>query len=273
VLETRLNTPDKRAAILASLRGGALVSDIAGLDSTSLDEDQDTPEYRVKTLNECWFGMKKDNAGKWVTQPNVFPTGFWNGFQGDPHAIFRAGLIRAIEVSLGIDHGAQWPGAGTSGSDGIGKRIVKWLGTFMGTARDWPIEITWVCQGPFFQAWVTWTKGSGGSGHVSLVLTTPASKGLPVDAKISRPPPVKREYACPPPLNAFAAPRGAWVLGHEDYAVQPASPELPASTLGSEVTVIPKPTLEYRCKSTDVICVAPAEWEGGVLAAGRPYTP
>jgi hypothetical protein len=272
VLEHRLNTPTKRAEILAKLRApGARVSDIAGLDSRSLDGDGHglDPGYRVKVLNECWFGMKQNQAGGWdLPQPPAFPTGFWNGFQGDPHAIFRAGLIRALEVSLGIDHGAPWSGATDAGNAGIGTKIREWFGKVTGTARDWPIEITWVCQGPFFQSWVTWMKGSGGSGHVSLTFTTPAAKGLPVDAKITRPPPFKPEYACPPPAGAYTAGRGVWVVGHEDYAVTPAP-----STTGSVVTGITMPTMEYRAKSTNVVCVAPAEWEGGVLAAGRPYTP
>jgi hypothetical protein len=58
------------------------------------------------------------------------------------------------------------------------------------------------------------------------------------------------------------------VVGHEDY-----TETLGFSTTGSGVGLIPMPTVEYRPKSTDVVCVAPAEWEAGVLAAGRKYTP
>jgi hypothetical protein len=273
VLETRLNTPAIRTDILTRLRHGALVSDIAGLDSHSLDADGHTPAYRVDVLNQCWFGMKQNASGGWVTQPTAFPTGFWNGFQGDPHAILRAGLIRAIEVSLGIDHGAYTPGAnqpkrGRIGKGIVGHRVRKWFGNWFGGNRHWPIEISWVCQGPFFQCWVTWIEDPGGGGHVSLTITTPAAKGLPVDAKITRPLPGSPEYACPPRLNAHAAKRGVWVLGHEDYVATPAF-----STAGTGVGGIPMPTTEYRRKSLDVVCVAPSEWEGGVLAAGRPYIP
>jgi hypothetical protein len=279
VLEDRLSTPDKRAAILTLLRGGALVSDIAGLDSTSLDRDGHgpDPQYRVKVLNECWFGMTQNSAGGWDTQPDAFPTGFWNGYQGDPHKILRAGLIRAIEVSLGIDHNAPVPVPTQDANAGIGKRIADWLKQLTGdttaNTRDCPIEISWICQGPFFQCWVTWVNDPSGAGHVSLTITTPAAKGLSVKAKITRPVPpppqlVDPEYACPPPPGAHAAHRGVWVLGHEDYTETPGF-----STTGSGVAGIPMPALEYRRKNTDVVCVAPAEWEAGVLAAGRPYTP
>jgi len=267
VLENRLNTPAKRADILSKLRNGLLVSDIAGLDSQNLSADGKTPQQRVEILNQCWFGMTQSAAGGWVPQPNAFPTGFWNGYQGQPHEILRAALIGAIEVSLGINPGALWidPNQPVP-TDGKLKRAGKRLRKLFRPGRDWPIELSWVCQGPFFQCWVTWMKGPGSGGHVSLTITTPAAKGLPVDPKITRPIPVKPEYASPPPNNAYAAERGVWVFGHEDYDVQTTY-----STIPTDVGVILIPAKEYRRKSTDVVCVRPAEWEGGVLAAGRPY--
>jgi hypothetical protein len=269
VLEDRLNTPAKRADILGRLRAGALVSDIAGLDSQNLYRDGKTPEQRVEILNQCWFGMLQDAAGNWIPQPLAFPTGFWEGYQGQPHEILRSALKRAIEVSLGIDHGAQWidPNQTVPNEGGV-KRVGKRFRRLFRPTRDWPIEISWVCQEPFFQCWVTWMKGPGGSGHVSLTITTPAAKGLPLNAKITRPLPADPEYACPPLPNAYAAGRGVWVLGHEDYDVT-----TKWSTVGTPVGVIAIPTQEYRRKSTNVVCVAPTEWEAGVLAAGRAYTP
>ncbi|MDQ1508516.1 MAG: hypothetical protein QOG50_360 [Actinomycetota bacterium] len=275
VLEDRLNTPTKRAAILASLRQGALVSDIAGLDSTNLDtpatpgKPASTAPQRVATLNTCWFGMTQNAAGGWDPQPQAFPTGFWNGYQGQPHEILRAALKRAIEVSLGIAHGAQWVDPNQAGpKEGGLRRAGKRIRKLFRPTRDWPIEISWVCQGPFFQCWVTWMKGPGGSGHVALTITTPAAKGLPLNAKITRPLPADPDYACPPLPNAYAAGRGVWVLGHEDYDVKTTW-----STIGTPLGGIAVPTVEYRRKSLNVVCVAPTEWEAGVLAAGRPYMP
>jgi hypothetical protein len=245
VLEDRLNDPAKRGSILKDLRNDKIaLSTISGLDSTTLAEDRKTPDQRVAILNRLWFGMELV-AGAWVKQPNKFPTGFWNGFQGDTEAILRAGLIRAIEVSLGINHGVD-PNLGT---------------------RQWPIEVTWVCQGPFFQCWVTWMKSSSGDGHVSLTIATPAAEGLKVKAKITRTT-VKPDYANPPPHNAFTTKRGMWVIGHEDYVPIPTF-----STFGTGRTAILIPGIGYTpVNPKEVICVAPAEWEGGVLGDGRRYT-
>ena len=244
VLEDRLNDPTRRGPILTDLRSGEALSTIAGLDSTNLDGDHKLPDERVAILNRYWFGMDLV-AGAWVKQPNTFPTGFWQGYQGDPEEILRKALIRAIEVSLGIDHGTD-PG---------------------GSTRDWPIEVTWVCQGPFFQCWVSWMEAASGGGHVSLTITTPAANGLPVNPKITRTS-VKPEYASPPATNAWTAPRGMWVLGHADY-----TPSVQFSIIGSPIGLIFEPKLQWSRKNTAVVCVAPAEWEGGVLAAGRPYSP
>jgi hypothetical protein len=248
VLEGRLNDPSRRVPLLTALRTDEALATIAGLDSTNLAADNKTPDQRVEVLNTLWFGMKPPRRGTsdpWTKQQSAVPTGFWRGFQGDPEAILREALIRAVEVSLGIDYDAD-PAKKT---------------------REWPIEISWICQGPFFQCWVTWLEAAkGGSGHVSLTITTPAAEGLPLNAKITRAT-VKPEYASPPPADAWKAARGMWVLGHEDYTRTPYF-----STVGSYVGVIFEPRVDYRRKSTAVVCVAPAEWEGGVLAAGRPYT-
>jgi hypothetical protein len=250
VLEDKLVDPSKRAQFLASLKGPTLLSSLVGLNSTSLDGDGNRPDQRVAVLNQKWFGMQLE-GGNWVKHLNDFPTGFWQGYQGDPEAILRAALIRAIEVSLGVDHGAN-PIART---------------------RNWPIEISWVCQGPFFQCWVGWQESpvTAGGGHVTLTITSPAAEGLPVNPKITRTN-VKPEYEKDPANNAGNAARGLWVFGHEDY-----TKTIRYSTIGSGIgsprNLIQEPHVEWRRTSTDVVCVAPAEWEGGVLAAGRPYTP
>ena len=158
VLEDRLADPVKRVAFLKKLRGPDLLSSFIGIDSTNLDGDGHDYPYRVGVLNSKWFGMKPAPAGTpggWIKQPNKFPTGFWKGYQGDPESILREGLERAIEISLGIDYRAD--------------PIVP--------TRDLPIDVNWVCQGPFFQSWVTWQRSpKSASGRVSLVITTPAAR-------------------------------------------------------------------------------------------------
>lgn len=249
VLEDRLADPVKRVAFLKKLRGPDLLSSFIGIDSTNLDGDGHDYPYRVGVLNSKWFGMKPAPAGTpggWIKQPNKFPTGFWKGYQGDPESILREGLERAIEISLGIDYRAD--------------PIVP--------TRDLPIDVNWVCQGPFFQSWVTWQRSpKSASGRVSLVITTPAADGLEVEAKITRPV-TKAGYAYPVPNNAWTAAHGVVLIGHEDY-----TKKTTYSTTGSSLGVIRKPHIEWRAKQPTVICVAPAEWEGGVMPAGHPYLP
>jgi hypothetical protein len=250
VLEDILKDGQRRTHVLAQLRANTALASLVGLDSANLFAgDNKQPIDRVKILNEKWFGMTLEPNG-WQKDDNAFPTGFWFGYQGDPEKILREGLERAIEVSLGIDH-----------SDIPNDPIVA--------TRTWTFELIWICQGPFFQCWVTWIEDPGlpGQGHVTLTITTPASEGLAVNPKIQRTN-LKPGYASPPEANAWTAPRGVWVVGHPDYTKTP-SP----STTGSRRTRIHQPALEWRRTTTDVVCVAPAEWEGGVLAIGRPYLP
>jgi len=249
VLEDILGTQGKRKQFLTSLKGGAALSSLVGMDSKSLVDDNKNTDQRVAVLNGKWFGMQLE-GGVWVKHQDDFPTGFWQGWQGDSEAILRAALTRAIEVSIGIDHGAH--------------PIVP--------TRDWPIELYWICQGPFFQCWVGWQKsqGAGGGGRVTLTITSPAAEGLPVNPKITRTT-VKPEYAQDPQHNDMNAPRGLWVFGHEDYT-KTITYSTTGSAIGSPRNRIQEPHIEWRRTSTDVVCVAPAEWEGGILAAGRPYT-
>lgn len=249
VLEDRMATAARRTQMLLDLRNNVDLSSLVGLNSTSLVGDGKQVGQRVAVLNTLWFGMKL-TGNRWVPQPNAFPTGHWQGYQGDPEKILRRTLIRAIEVSLGVDYGANPAGA----------------------TRLWPIDIVWVCQGPFFQGWVMWLEAPGAAtgGQVTITLTTPAAAGLPVDARITRDDAAaaKPRYKSPPDANDWAASRGMWVVGHEDY-----DKRVVYSTLQSTIGRITVPRIEWRRKNTEVICVAPAEWEGGVLQNGRPYTP
>jgi hypothetical protein len=246
VLEDLLGDPARRAKTLARLRAGDPLSDLVGLESNSLDGDQHDRNYRVDKLNRGWFGMTRP-GGRWQKNLDAVPTGHWHGYQGDPEAIMRATLIRAIEVALGIDHGTD-PAT---------------------RSRFWPIDFYWICQGPFFQGWVTWLAPSrfDASGRVTVTFTTPAAEGHPVKEKITRPPAqAGARYRCPPDPDDWKASHGMWVVGHEDY-----DKIVLLSTQGTGLRRIAVPSVQWRRKRTDVVCVAPAEWEGGVLSEGRRY--
>ncbi len=266
VLESILADPAERVARLGKLRAGAPLADLCGFDSTNLGTppdpnaglpgtgDKRTPDDRVEHFNRDWLGMTNEGGGGWAKQPEAFPTGFWGGFQGDPEAILRATLERAIEVSMDLAPGAPVDATFTP-------------------PRLWPIDIYWLCQCAVFQSWVLWRESDvSAEGHVTVLFTTPAAQGYPLTTKITRPltgpaPYTASEYACPPPPAARRNRQGMWLLGHEDYL----EPTISYSTVGTPAGDIQWPGLEWRASSQSVVCVAPAEWEGGVLHAGRPH--
>jgi hypothetical protein len=267
IVEDLLSDPVQRISGLQKLGAGAPLSDLVGFDSTNLGApaavapawgDGRTPDERVDHLNREWFGMALDNAGHWQKQ-GAFPTGFWSSYQGDPEAILRAAMIRAIELSVDLPPGLsaeQLPDPGSLG-------------------RQWPIDVYWICQGPWFQCWVLWRQSetTTAEGHVTLLILTPAAEGFPLTSKITRPvdvndpPYTAPEYACPPPPGARHHRHGMWVIGHEDH-----EKTVVCSTQPSEHGRIVWPRVEWRAVDPNtVVCVAPAEWEGGVLHDGRPY--
>jgi hypothetical protein len=251
VFESRVANRATRIQTLQDLRNpGVDLSSLAGFDSTNLAQDGLDRDHRVAVLNQGWFGMKHN--GGWVKQPAHIPTGFWNGYQGDPEAILRDALTRAIEVSLDLAHGDPPPSVPGPNS------------------RFWPIDIYWICQGPWFQCWVLWRAvSSGAGGHVSLVITTPAAEGYPLNSRITRDPPPKPKYACPPPPAARDDAEGMWVVGHENYVKQ-----IQYATVGTALGNFKPPTVYWSPTDINtVVCVAPAEWEGGVLPNGRAYQP
>src|SRR6478672_10142047 len=149
IVDSLLSDPAERISILQQLRNNAPLSDLAGFDSTNLGTppdptvnyagsgDKRTPAQRVEHLNEDWFGMS-NATGQWQ-KTGTFPTGFWGDYQGDPEAIMRVAMIRAIEVSLGIPPGGDPP-------------------DLCCLERRWPIDVYWLCQGPWFQCWVLWRQ-------------------------------------------------------------------------------------------------------------------
>ena len=207
-------------------------------------------------MNKDWFGMEPAATKKKWRKRDKFPTGFWSDYKGDPEAILREAATRAIEVSLGIPHAEPLP-------------------ELCCLERQWPIDVYWLCQGPWFQCWVLWRESDtiANEGHVTLLIMTPAAHGYPLTTKITRPvdpadpPYTADEYAEPPPHAGWRNRRGMWVVGHDDYKRR-----VVCSTGPSPMGHINWPRIESRAIDTNtVVCVSPAEWEGGVLHDGRPY--
>jgi hypothetical protein len=253
VFESRLADRATRRQILLDLRNpNVYLSALAGFDSTSLAKDGLNRDGRVAVLNQGWFGMQPSQSGHWAKQPAVIPTGFWIGYQGDPEAILRDALTRSIEVSLDLAPGQDPPANAGAQS------------------RFWPIDIYWICQGPWFQCWILWRAADNAEGgHVSLVIATPAAGGYPLKSRITRDPPTDPGYASPPPAGSRNDAHGMWVVGHEDY-----QKVITYATIGTLLGEITFPSVNWCPTNINkVVCVAPAEWEGGVLPDGRLYQP
>jgi hypothetical protein len=253
VVEDLLSTHQGRVDMLQALRQGRSIAELVGLDSPGLSQpnggDGRTPAQRMQHLEDDWFG-RSDPAGK-------LTTGWWEGWKGRPEDILREAIIRALEVSFGIEHDAPPPATSTGALCSI--------------------DVYWICQGPWFQCWVTWNKTS--TGHVALIITTPPPSEHPlkspllrVGSKAERP-----EYASDPPTTT---PRGGdgrpqpngkhgmWVVGHQDYVKQlvltvSETPRGRAVT-GQTIRWVPTP-------DESVVTVSPSESEGGVLADGRKF--
>jgi len=297
VVESRLDNLPTRAQALLDLRAmaaangqgppGTMVADICGFDSKNLGSpnpptgDHRTPAARKRHLNEDWFGMS-DASGVWRKQPPPLnaSTGCWANYAGDAEAILREGMIRAIEVSFDIPTGGPPP----ADVHAIPQwnQAVAWQANHSPTSRHWPIDVTWICQGPFFQCWVTWRRlnDSPTGGHVNVLITTPATEPspmtapYPITARITRPIPPDTtppgpDYHCPPVATAaHTGDRGIWVIGHENYRQIP----MP-STGGTNSGGMNMPSLGWVPLDTAVVVVEPAEWEGGVVPPGRAYQP
>src|SRR4051794_29892342 len=154
VLESKIASAAARAQLLGELRKPkTALSELVGFDSVTLIGDGLDPARRKEHLNEDWFGMVLDGRGGWTKQPGRFPTGFWTGYQGDTEHILRDAMACAIEVSFDLAPGDAIPAA---------------------PSRCWPIDIYWICQGPWFQCWVLWRRSNATNqgGHVTFVITT-----------------------------------------------------------------------------------------------------
>jgi hypothetical protein len=288
VIESLLSNPAKRVDLLNKLRAGAggvtpglMLADLCGFDSPSLAGGPLTLAQMKAHLNEQWFGMKLVN-GAWQKQPGALQTGWWTGYTGDPETIMREAMIRAIEVSLGLAHGASVPASEIPAIENWNE-AQGWFSSTPPQAKHWPIDVNWICQGPAFQCWVLFQRTDGASstgGKVTLLITTPPADGYPLTSQITRPlPPATGAYTSADYADSRPAPNptpldpggqnaqfGVWVVGEEDYERTRTS-----STAGTLGGLLPLPTVRWFPRKPNIVTVRPAEWEGGVRNIGRRY--
>jgi hypothetical protein len=220
------------------------LTDVGGLDSTNLDGGATNPwptfQDRATHIQQDWFGMTAAGPQAAFNPANPTRTGFWVSYYGDVESIVRETLVRALEVALGVDHGA--PSAGAT--------------------RYWRIELFWKCPNPWFEGWVTWRSESAtaATGQVTVIFATPGNGGwVYPDPRSGRNPVVD-------PASSQTD-RGMWIVthgGHDPYVV--------SSSIETKPGVLPIPTLgAFWAGTAPLVTVAPSFGDGGGRDGGLPY--
>lgn len=250
VLESFANDDvNRRKAALAALRANTPLVQVGVVDSTTLKGGpHPTVAALVAHINQHWFGMTKAADGSWQPQAAFDPaqpatTGHWQHYHGPVEQILRETLIRAAEVSLGIDHGAPIPAK---------------------PPQQWPVEFFWKCPQPWFEGWVTWRSHGGGQGQVTVILATPADTGVVLDSPLNGRDRVKNPTSIRGRRGQVAR-QGMWVVTATQHTQVTTTTTRPGP-LGQ--WVLP---MSMWLGTGPVVTVAPSEQDGGVAAGGRPY--
>ena len=252
--------PIQRLEVLKLMVAQIDPNDLPTLESTSLNAGpmSDTDTRRMHR-NEHWFGQSRANPlAPWLNQPPFDPdnpraTGYWHNWYGDAERIVGETFIRAVEVSLGLDHV-------TEDTD---------LDSLTPT-RCWPIEVFWRCPAPWMEGWVSWRAEPDDTGHVTVHLHTPGHRGstLLLSPRRQAPHNTRADYKDDPIDSSMN--RGMWVIAHEEQKQHPFYGVTNASPPGEWQLPTFGPFVESR---GPIVVVQPNEPDGGVLANGRPYTP
>jgi hypothetical protein len=257
---------DERLELLKLMLRGDDPNTFPTLNSRTLDAPgnprvPDATERYVH-MNIHWFGRQQPGGPgtQWIDQDafdinDPKPTGYWRQWYGQAGKIVADTFIRAVEVSLGIDHVA--PGKQPD------------IDSLVAT-RCWPIEVFWRCPAPWFEGWVTWRREPDDSGHVTVHLHSPSHCGSALLLSPVRQSPDNQVLDYKDEPVSSAADRGMWVIAHKEqvqhnlYAVTEPSPPgaFPLPQFG--------PFVESR---GDIVCVQPNEPDGGVRGQGRNYVP
>lgn len=226
---------------------------------------------------EDWFGFKAPAAeGVPTSWPETsrLPgcTGHWIAYNGKVAEIVRNALIWALELALGIAHGAHPDTADAS-------------------APPREIELFWKCPCPWFEAWLVCRP----AGPVTVFFLTPSHYGSNVaESPLAQPPsavsgaatassghPVPNsgrdyEQLIDPPegsaTTSLAHKRdyATWIVTHRNHI---ATPDLVTTTTSTTTTAdfaewgIPQLNI-YR-GTEEVVTVAPSFTAGGVTRDGK----
>jgi hypothetical protein len=159
------------------------------------------PDRRTSMLRK-WFGddQQGNRQQPFSDRPPLnLTTGYWTHYYGDVRSIVAETLMRAAEVSLGVDHPAQVPDQNAPPPGG---------------SRHWPVEFFWKCGQARFEGWVTWREHTNQAqvvtgGQVNVIFATPATP----DLVLRRP----GDGADPIVAGAWQKWQGMWVCSHSDH--------------------------------------------------------
>ena len=225
------------------------------------DDDVGFPISRIMATD--WFGyrIRPDGSLDTSRHPNK-PTGMWDGYQGNVERIVATTLVRAIEVSLGLDHDAAIPTGAPP--------------------RSWPIYFFFKCQQPFFEGWVTWQCHSvnrRAAGQVTVMFATPghnhpvSDHPIPIDPdgdhKDNFVPTLRNDgefleepVTAPADDPAGKPHQGVWVVTHRDHKkLSVFDTSVPSSYLEWGPPLLPIIAPENFC---DIVTVQPAARSGGI---------
>jgi hypothetical protein len=235
---------------------------------TMTDADIGFPMFRI--MVEEWFGyrLRADGTLNTKRHPNK-PTGMWDGYQGNVERILATSLVRAIEVSLGLEHGDPIPTAAPP--------------------RSWPIYFFLKCQQPFFESWVTWQCHSinrRAAGQVTVIWATPghnhpvSDHAVPIDldgdhmddfvSTLRNDGEFLENPSSAPAADLNGDPhQGIWVITHRDHKrLNVFDTSVPSSYLEWGPPLLPIIAPESFC---DVVTVQPAARSGGIDAIKPRY--
>jgi hypothetical protein len=209
------NTAERaeRDSVLIALRQGTPIADLVRSTSQPIQAMAIPRASLDVRLEDDWFG-------RGATGPPGEPTGYWVGYQGDVEGVLREGLIRTIEVSLGLAHDDD-PATAT---------------------RSWPVQVHWKCPNPYFEVWVSWRRHDEGAvtGQVDMLIATPPDKSNRLTTRPQFPPaPPLGVQAVPAPLHEpidATAPHGMWLVAHSDHVLLGVADERIAVPTGDRIS-------------------------------------
>ena len=259
--------PVKLQAIRQALVSGA--KDLGDVIPVSALPAVPPPQLATEEhIREQWFGERLQVPGQpegpsnpWVRQDPFnrwtnSTTGYWVGYYGHVKEILTELWIRAVEVALGIQHGAP--------PDATGQR-----------PEPWTISAYWKCPVPWVEGWLSWRRLPDPAQQTTVPETAPDGAGI-VNIFVCTPGIGKKMYTTPvlpqrqgeigydpDPDTDMAADNGLWVISEISHTKEFAPPWFRPRKKGD-----PDAPWHSWVGELPIVTVSPAEIDGGVRPGG-----